>query len=349
MMTKKYKMASIFLLGVVIVTLCLFIPYGKIKPDKVVNLYGINDVQRLRIESPMIYDDFRDLYIFSSEQMDSAMIFKSDFKSRVEVLKLPSYFDYWKADNPVSFNDSFALYKLRENNDIFRVSLFSQLTETVGNPHILSEIDFRYSSGFYKVDIDEDYNIWLSGIRGIHIKNLHAVREMPQTMDSGKQIIYEHPLLYIPYPIDGSTPYIFSDRIFSTFDFDTRFCEKRNYYATMYKTELPLEQMCRVLCYDGNGVLAEIKDEYNAVKYPMYLTMNIMPSGCWDKRYKAYVESPKSLILKSKFIRKSEPDPVWNEIRTLSTKIDTIPIDYDPAVFVNVYNLIVQQNKVREK
>ena len=340
-MTKRGKISIVVLLSITVVTACLFIPYGKMHPDEAVSYY-VEDVWRLRVESPMIYDDFRDMYIFSSKYIDSALVHNPDFMSREDVFKLPSYFDYLKADDTVSFNDSFALYKLREDKDVFSVSLSSKSTEITGDSQILGKTGFRYSSGFYVVNIGKDDN---RGRKRICIKNLSASREMPETIDTRRKIIYGHPLLYIPYPLGRSTPYIFSDRILSTFDFDTRFCGKRNYYAMMYRTELPVEQLCRVLCYDGNGVLAEIREEYNAVKYPLYLTKTILPSGRWDKTYKAYVKSPKSLLLKSRFIGKTEPDSVWAGIRELSDRIDTVPQDYDPAIFVNACDLIASQKR----
>ena len=346
-MIKRQKKSITFLLSISIIgimTVCLFLPYGKVRKEEGVADYYLFSRQQLCLESPLIYKDLMDgrTFVFSEIKHNSSSVDAQDFTFGQENFEYDSSFRPSQPDDIIACNDSFAIYKLNESiyRDVFEIYLNSISTDIVGNADEVDNISYRYCSGFYSVHLYSKYR-W--GNTFERLKNFTAVHEMPQTMDSGKQIIYEHPLLYIPYPIDGSTPYIFSDRIFSTFEFDTRFCEKRNYYAMMYRTPLPLEQMCRVLSYDSNGVLVEVRDEYNAVKYPMYLTKNILPSGRWDKTYKAYIKSPKSLLLKSKFIRKTEPEPVWEEIRTLSSKIDTIPYDYDPMVFINAYDLIVKQ------
>ena len=345
-MTKRGKISIVVLLGISVIVACLFLPYGGSRQEEGVADYYLFPGQLLHFESPLVYKDFRDsrTYIFSGIQNDSASVYTPDFTSRNGVYEYGSYFPPPQPDDIIACNDSFSLYKLNEDlyREVFTISLDSITAELVGDTEEVDYISYRYCSGFYGVHLYSKYD-WGNTLE--RLKDLSASREMPETIDTRRRIIYGHPLLYIPYPLERSTPYIFSDRILSTFDFDTRFCGKRNYYATMYRTELPVEQMCRVLCYDGNGVLAEVREEYNAVKYPLYLTKTILPSGCWDKTYKAYVKSPKSLLMKSRFIRKTEPDSVWAGIRELSDRIDTVPHDYDPAIFVNAYELIASQKR----
>ena len=360
---RKILIVVILFLGIIIY---LLTRWNNVQEDGLSYFFLHNTSRGIRLENPLIYDDFSDRYVFSSVLFDSSVIGKPDFTAREDVYVLSRSVSLGPLDT-VFCCDSYNLYKYDDDyyGDVFDTNMFPRITYTVGDADEIDYILYRYCSGYYDFSLTPKVlvsrylkkNIKSHIPPGILLREGFAIAKsnmknprkptayMEDTINTYENIIYEHPLIYIPYPLDG-TPYIFSDRVLSTFEFDSRFCGKRNFYAVQYKTELPLNMICNIICFDSNGVLAELKPEYNETRYPLYLRKNILPTGHWDKTYISYVKNTDVFKFKTKFIKDTDADCRWDEIKMLSDKVDTFPSDYDPSIFINAYSLI--NNKIKQ-
>ncbi len=176
--------------------------------------------------------------------------------------------------------------------------------------------------------------------RSRHPRAPRQTLPLNEALQNCEKVKIHAPLLYLPFPL-GSSAYIFDRGNIARFEEDSFYCGKQNFYATYYELPSELEQLCRIISYDSNGVLAEMLPESNETDYILTL---IPESGSVARAHLLNSES----FVRRLHMRSLPADSVWSEVRASDHGHVPLP-DYDPQVFINAYPLVDAYAKTMEK
>lgn len=156
-----------------------------------------------------------------------------------------------------------------------------------------------------------------------------------------EKIAISDPLLYLPFPL-GSSAYIFDRSNIEEFEEDTFYCGMQNFYATYYELPISPENLCRIISYDSNGILAEMLPEVNE---QFYLLTLFPETGQVARAHLSNSESYLSMLRRQ---RLSLPSAEWNKARAADTTSNVLT-DYDPQIFINAFPLVEAYAKAMKK